>query len=126
MPNPIVHFEILGSAAADTKRFYTEMFDWKLNEIGGPNDYATVDTGAGEGAIGGGLGAIPDCGDFQPYVSVYVGVEDVEQALQQAEQLGGRRLMGPHTVDMPGTGDPFVIGQFADPDGRIIGLHAMA
>jgi predicted enzyme related to lactoylglutathione lyase len=50
-------------------------------------------------------------------VTFYVEVEDVEQALARAEELGGRRLMGPDDV-MPG----LVIGQFADPEGHMIGV----
>ena len=35
MGNQIVHFEILGDDAAATKRFYTELFDWKLTRSAG-------------------------------------------------------------------------------------------
>ncbi|MGI8633692.1 MAG: VOC family protein [Solirubrobacterales bacterium] len=125
MPNQIVHFEILGKDAAETKRFYTEMFDWKLQEIGGPSDYATVVTG--EQAIGGGLGGKPDgMDDFEPYVTFYVNVDDVGAALEKAEKLGGTAVMGPHRVEDPDIpGDPFTIGQFLDPEGKLVGLHAI-
>ncbi len=123
MGNQIVHFEILGDDAAATKRFYTELFDWKLNEIGGPSEYATVDTGGGEGAIGGGLGGAPE--GFEGHVTFYVDVDDVGSALQRAEELGGTSVMGPHRVDGPETGpEPFEIGMFRDPEGRVVGLHS--
>jgi pimeloyl-ACP methyl ester carboxylesterase len=41
----------------------------------------------------------------------YVGVPDVEAALQRAERLGGTRLMGPATSP-----SGLVVGHFADPD----------
>ena len=48
---------------------------------------------------------------------VYVEVPDTEAALARAEELGGTRLMGPDQV-MEG----LVIGQFADPEGHVIGV----
>jgi predicted enzyme related to lactoylglutathione lyase len=51
------------------------------------------------------------------YVTVYVAVPDVEASLQQAESLGGKRLMGPEQV-MEG----LEIGMFSDPDGHPFGL----
>jgi len=44
-------------------------------------------------------------------------VPDVEAALKQAESLGGTRRMGPAEVP----GGP-VLGQFVDPEARLIGL----
>jgi uncharacterized protein len=50
-------------------------------------------------------------------VTIYVEVPDVEAALAQAEKLGGTRLMGPTQVP----GGP-ALGQFADPEGHLIGV----
>jgi predicted enzyme related to lactoylglutathione lyase len=52
----------------------------------------------------------------------YVGVPDVEAALQKAEDLGGTRLMGPEKN--PGT--DLVISQFTDPEGHLIGVASVA
>ena len=127
MANPIVHFEVIGKDPDALKRFYTELFDWELNDVGGPTDYSTVDTGAGaNGAgIGGGIGGVPE--GYAGHVTFYVNVDDVEAALARAEELGGRRLMGPHRMEpSPETGpQAFEIGNFADPEGRVIGLHSM-
>jgi predicted enzyme related to lactoylglutathione lyase len=46
-----------------------------------------------------------------------VAVPDVENALRQAEKLGGKRLLGPE----PKSGD-FTVGRFADPEGNVIGV----
>jgi len=51
----------------------------------------------------------------------YVSVPDVEAALQEAERLGGTRVMGP---DQAPTG--LVVGHFTDPEGNLIGLAATA
>jgi len=54
-------------------------------------------------------------------VLFYVGVPDVEAALQKAESLGGTRQIGPE--GKPGTP---VIGQFTDPEGHLIGVAGTA
>ena len=51
-------------------------------------------------------------------MTFYVGVPDVDEALANAERLGGRRLHGPDSV--PGT--DVVLGAFADPEGHHIGV----
>jgi predicted enzyme related to lactoylglutathione lyase len=126
MANNVVHFEVIGKDPDALKRFYTQLFDWELQDVGGPTDYSTVDTGsAGNGAIGGGIGGVPE--GYEGHVTFYVNVDDVEEALARAEQLGGTRTMGPHRMDpSPETGpDAFEIGLFTDPEGRAIGVHSL-
>jgi uncharacterized protein len=50
-----------------------------------------------------------------------VGVDSVEAALTRAEELGGRRELGPDGA--PGT---LVIGRFTDPEGNLIGVAGTA
>ena len=53
MGQPVAFFEIVSDNAERARAFYTELFGWTAEadpEMGG---YALVDTGAGEGAIGG-------------------------------------------------------------------------
>jgi uncharacterized protein len=65
--------------------------------------------------IGGGVAGGPE--GYGGHVTFYVEVPDVEAALAKAEELGGSRIMGPDDV-MPG----LVIGQFADPEGHMVGV----
>jgi hypothetical protein len=65
--------------------------------------------------IGGGIGKGPE--GYDGHVTFYVAVPDVEAALQQAESLGGSRMMGPEQVM-----DGLVIGLFNDPEGHVVGL----
>ena len=80
--------------------------------------YGLVDTGAGEGAIGGGIG--PSAGPGEPGVRIYMRVDDLDAYLDRAEELGGKRLVPP--TDLPGDFGRFAI--FADPDGNQVGLWA--
>ncbi len=63
------------------------------------------------GRVGGGMG-------YDGHVIFYVGVPDVEAALQKAESLGGTRRMGPEK----NPGANLVVGHFTDPEGHLIGL----
>ena len=119
MGGAVVHFEIMGSSdPAEQWSFYSQMFGWDVNGDN-PMNYGIVDRTANSNAdgigIGGGIGQISD--GMPGYVTFYVEVPDVEAALAQAEQLGGKRLMGPEQV--MGT---LEIGMFQDPDGLPIGV----
>ncbi len=112
--NPTVHFEVLGKDRGALKFFYTELFGWQTNDITSArgDSYAFVE--AEEGGIGGGIGSAPD--GTEGHVTFYVGVDDLEEALSQAEALGGSRLTEP--MDIPNG----QIAHFADPEGHVIGL----
>jgi hypothetical protein len=119
MGQPVVHFEVIGKDGKKLRNYYSELFDWNFTDVGGPMDYATTaregNLGPDGAGIGGGIGGSPD---FDGQVTFYVAVPDVEAALAKAESLGGTRRMGPDEV--PGAG--IVIGQFADPEGHVIGV----
>lgn len=111
MPNPVLHFEILGSDGEGLQKFYADLFDWSI-DASNPMKYGIV--GAGENGIGGGVAASMDGSSG---VTVYVAVPDLQAALDKAEKLGGKTSMPP--MDVPG--GP-TIAQFKDPQGNLIGL----
>ncbi len=116
MGAPVAFFEVSSPDAERAQRFFGDLFGWQVAadpELGG---YGLVDTGAGEEAIGGGIGPVEE-GDTAG-VRIYVRVEDLEATLQRAEQLGGTRLVPP--TDLPGGYGRFAL--FADPDGNTVGL----
>ena len=115
MGAPVAFFEVSSPDAERAQRFYAELFAWQVAadpEMGG---YGLVDTAAGETAIGGGIVPVEE-GDTAG-VRVYVRVDDLEGALQRAEQLGGTRLVPP--TDLPAGYGRFAL--FADPDGNNVG-----
>jgi predicted enzyme related to lactoylglutathione lyase len=76
----------------------------------------TTSDGTGiPGGVGGGAG-------YAGHVIFYIGVPNVEAALQEAERLGGTRRLGP--VKNPGA--DLVVGHFTDPAGHLIGLAGPA
>ena len=112
MGRPIMHFEIASPNLEQATTFYRELFDWEVGE-GQMDGYRLVQTA--EGSIGGGLLRTPD--GVLPYVTVYVGVEDLPETLRKAEELGGKTIVEP--MPIPGFGR---FAMFQDPDGVMLGL----
>jgi predicted enzyme related to lactoylglutathione lyase len=123
MPEPVVHFEVIGSNPDRLRDYYGELFGWTFDtpspvakEVSDPDSYGFVDLvtagdGTGiRGGIGGGAG-------YDSHAVFYVAVHDVEAALEHAERLGGTRVMGPATSP-----NGLVVSHFKDPEGTLIGV----
>jgi predicted enzyme related to lactoylglutathione lyase len=122
---PVVHFEIIGADPAQLRRYYGELFGWEYDvgdaateAVSAAGAYGFVDASTNDGGINGGVGG---GAGYDARVLFYVGVPDVEAALQEAERLGGTRRMGPE-----GTPGRLVVGQFTDPEGNLIGVAGTA
>lgn len=111
--HPVVWFEVLGQDAARLRRFYGELFDWKI-KVEGPAEYGMVDTAA-LGGIPGGVGKASE--GTRSWVTFYVATPDVAAALAAAQRLGGKVAM-PRKVLPDGT----PIAVMEDPEGHVIGL----
>lgn len=109
MPNPIVHFEIIGRDGGALQRFYAETFGWTVN-ADNPMNYGMVDAG-GQG-INGGIG-----GGEKPLATFYIEVDDPARYLDKVKAAGGKVVMD--VTEIPGY---VTIAQFADPAGNVIGL----
>jgi predicted enzyme related to lactoylglutathione lyase len=109
MPNPVVHFEIIGKDQQLLEAFYKGIFDWKITPM--MEGYSLVDTGSG---IGGGIGAMDEA---RRHVMFYVAVENVAAALALIESKGGKTAFGPHPIP-----DGGIIAGFLDPEGHLVGL----
>ncbi len=106
--------EVTGKDGSAVQRFYGELFDRKIQDAGDGSGYGLVQ--AAEHGIGGGIGAAQDEGFGQ--VTLYVEVDYPAAYLQKAEQLGGRTLVPPTTIEQFGLTFAF----FADPEGHVVGL----
>ena len=119
MGQPVAWFEVTSTDVERAQKFYTELFGWTVSADPATDLYRLVDTGAGEGAIGGGIGQTAGP-EEKPTVKIYMRVDDLEAYLARAEQLGGKRLVPP--TDLPG--DFGAYAMFTDPDGNPVGLWA--
>jgi uncharacterized protein len=114
----VVHFEVIEKDGAKLQSYYSDLFGWEIN-ADNPMNYGIIqregNTSEDGNGIGGGIAGGPD--GYAGHVTFYVAVPDIEAALQKAESLGGTRIMGPEKVM-----DSIELGQFADPEGHVIGL----
>jgi predicted enzyme related to lactoylglutathione lyase len=121
---PVVHFEVTGQDAETLRRYYGDLFGWEFDTnspvaeaVSEAGNYGFIDAsktpdGVGiPGGIGGGAG-------YSGYAIFYVDVPDVEAALQNAERLGGKRIMGPAR----NPNGKLVVGHFTDPEGHLVGV----
>jgi uncharacterized protein len=122
---PVTWFEVVGSDAARTQRFYADLFGWTVDSSGFPG-YAVVDPLSGRG-IQGGIGG----GEDICWATVYARVADVDQTLNRAEELGGSRISAPGLIALKSAAraalygsadDGMKTGAFRDPAGNIFGV----
>jgi predicted enzyme related to lactoylglutathione lyase len=122
---PVTWFEVMGSDAARTQRFYADLFGWTVDNSGVPG-YAVVDTGTRRG-IQGGLGG----GEESRWATIYAKVTDVDQTVSRAEQLGGSRFSDPGVSALKSASRAALYGRaddhmktdtFRDPAGNVFGI----
>jgi predicted enzyme related to lactoylglutathione lyase len=113
MPNPVVHFEVVGKDGKALQSFYSEVFEWKI-DASNPMDYGIVDTGV-DGASGGGVSGIPD--GESPHAIFYIGVDDPQATLDQVVERGGAVVM--EVTEIP---EMVTFAMFKDPEGNVVGL----
>lgn len=117
MGAPVAWFEITSNEPERAQKFYGELFGWTISVDPSMNGYGMVDTGGGEGAVGGGIGR--SGGPDDPVgVKIYLRVDDLEEYLSRAEQLGGARVGQP--VELPGGWGTIAV--LTDPDGNQVGI----
>lgn len=100
-PAPIVFFDIAGPDAAALRKFYASVFAWPIDANNG------IKTPRLEGTLR----------QDPPEKVIYVGVPDINAALEKIQQQGG-------AVDVPRTVVPNVVtfALFKDPAGNRMGL----
>jgi uncharacterized protein len=119
MGNPVVHFEVTGEDPKRLRQYYAQLFGWEFDtnspvapSVSEAGNYGFLNSTDGiPGGVGGGAG-------YSSHAMFYVGVDDVEAALRQAESLGGKRVMGPEH----NPSGQLVVAHFTDPEGNLIGL----
>jgi predicted enzyme related to lactoylglutathione lyase len=124
MANPFVHVELNTTDVDKAKKFYGQLFDWKLEDVamgpGGPpgllaseGRYTMIKPGTG---TGGGMLKQPVPG-APSFLLAYVAVEDVAASTQKAKSLGAKIMLD--VTEVPGAGWMSVI---IDPVGAALGL----
>lgn len=112
MAHPVIHVEIRSGDPDDTRKFFGDLFGWKVASEGGLPGYTFIDTGSD----GGPHTAISPRQGTQDEVLFFVAVEDVAATLKAAEDLGGTIVQPAQEV--PGT----TFGVLADAQGHRVGV----
>jgi len=113
---PVAFFEVLSPEADRARQFYADLFGWQMSMDPTMEGYALVDTGAGEDAVAGGIG--PSEGPEDAGVKIYVKVDDLDDQLSQARELGAPVVLEP--MELPGGFGTIAV--VLDPDGNPLGL----
>jgi hypothetical protein len=119
MANPFVHVELNTTDPAAARKFYGQLFDWKMEDMdmGGGLTYTVIRPGDG---TGGGLMQHPMPGAPSSWLA-YVNVDDVRKSTEQARSLGAQVLK--EVTEVPGMGWFSII---LDPTGAALGLWQAA
>lgn len=115
MDCPVVHFEIAGSDVSRLIEFYTSVFEWKIFPL---NEELYIADPESDLGIEGHLFETTDEMNFKNLVIIYVMVDDIQDCLKKAEDLGGTILIQPQEI--PGNASHYAL--FRDPSGNSIGL----
>ena len=114
MPNPVVHFEILGKDHEALQQYYRDLFDWNITQASPEFPYGIVSAEEQGTGIGGGVGSSMD---GSPQTTFYIEVADIQASLDRAVELGGEVAMPVTTI--PGM---VIFAHFKDIEGNLIGL----
>ncbi len=103
MANRVVHFEIQAKDLERAKKFYSQAFDWKMDQMGPDmSNYVVIITGDPKepGGINGGMVQTDDK-KWNAY-SCVISVDDVKKAMEDVKSAGGQIIDGP--MDIPTVG----------------------
>jgi uncharacterized protein len=110
-PAKVIHVEVTGKDGPALQKFYSEIFDWKL-DTDLPDGYGMARDEAG---FTSGIGPTRDGSAGQ--VTFYVQSDDPAGILRKVEERGGKVLMPLTEVAKDTT-----IALFADPEGHVVGI----
>jgi hypothetical protein len=108
--------ELASTDAGAAKKFYTELFGWKLKESQAAG-VAYTEIIAGGREVGGIYQMSAEQGNKPSNWMAYVAVDDVDAAAKRVGELGGKVVMPP--TDIPNVGRFCIIN---DPTGATLSL----
>jgi predicted enzyme related to lactoylglutathione lyase len=115
MANAFVHVELNTTDVDQAKKFYGQLFDWRLEDVpmGPSGRYTMIKPATG---TGGGILKHPMPGEPSFWLA-YVEVEDIAASTQKAQSLGAQVIRD--VTEVPGAGWLSII---RDPTGGVLGL----
>lgn len=130
--NPVVHFEMPAENRKRMAEFYTNVFGWKIEQLGPEmGNYMLVTTSETDekgqpvkpGMIGGGFYQKTD-DPVSQHPSVVIAVDDISESMKKISETGGKILGGDPNKpgepgDIPGVG---LYCSFIDTEGNRVSM----
>jgi uncharacterized protein len=113
MGSPVKAWQIVSKNPEATARFYADVFGWRV-DVNNALGYRVVDTCSEEG-VGGGIWPAPP--GAKSFVQLFIEVEDVALAVEEARAHGATILVPPQKLP---DGDEMAI--LMDPEGLAFGV----
>ena len=112
----IVHFDISADNTERAKKFYEELFNWKIELLPGPVEYYLIETTAlsGEQGVGGGIAKRNQPEDK---ITNFIGVDSLDEYILRVEKFGGKVIESKWPV--PGWG---YLAVCLDTENNVFGL----
>lgn len=97
----ITHFMVPADDTERAKKFYADLFDWKIEKMPGPFEYYGIETTDkdGKNGLGGGMAKREKPQDA---IVNYIDVLSIDEYIAKVEKLGGK-IVSPKTA-VPGVG----------------------
>ena len=112
----ISHFNIPVDNIERAKKFYTEVFDWKITKDPGPMEYYMIETKNQDGEVG--LGGGMSKKDYPTQtITPFIDVPSIDDCIKKIEDLGGKMISPKMAV--PKTG---YVAVCIDTENNAIGL----
>jgi predicted enzyme related to lactoylglutathione lyase len=116
VPSPVVFFQIATADPEKSRAFYQELFDWDVAASGLPVAPLSIDPkGPADFDPKGSFLQLPP--GLEPYISVFVRVEDLSKTFARAQELGSAVVV---PVTQIPTGAHIAI--ITTPEGHTLGL----
>jgi predicted enzyme related to lactoylglutathione lyase len=89
----VVHFEIAAKNADRAQKFWSNVFDWKLQKWEGEHEYWMITTGDGDDmGINGGMMLKNDAPQDAGSTVIVLGVESIDDTTKRVEEEGGAQI----------------------------------
>lgn len=110
--------ELMTNDVAAAKKFYGELFNWKMEEMPMSHGGTYTVVKVGDEGVGGIMDMPPNVPPGMPsFWGTYVTVDNVDETVQRAQKLGGKVMMP--AMDIPNVGRMAVI---QDTQGAVISV----
>jgi predicted enzyme related to lactoylglutathione lyase len=112
----IVHFDISADNIDRVKKFYSELFHWKIEKFPGPTEYFIIETESleGEKGISGGIAKREN---QKQAITNFIAIPSIDEYIAKVEKLGGKIIEPKQTIPTIG-----YIAGCQDTEGNIFGL----